>query len=149
MPAEQQIVHDAFVRARAQHPAMADDGVLVMALMASLNSLNTRDRSTSVIGEYRPQEHPTIATLVNVVMARNDGDVDAARTRAVGYILLAHHLVDAMIVQKASERRMRSVTPKWSTVLSLILGDEERLDVVDHLSDDGEVPYGLVTSLYI
>ncbi len=148
MPAEQQIVHDAFVRARAQHPTLAEDDVLVMALMASLYSLNTRDRRNAVIGEYRPQEHPTIATLVNVAMTRNDGDVDAARSCAVAYILLAHHLVDAMIV-RASEKRTRTSTPKWSTVLALILSDEERLDVVDHLSDNGEIPYGIVTSLYI
>lgn len=82
--------------------------------------------------------------LVSEAMTRCSDDLDLAARKTCEYLHLSHRLVGML-----ESRAGRGDAPlSWRVVLTLVLCDSDRLDVVDHLSPDGVIPLELVESMY-
>ena len=130
---------------RARNEGISDPSALEMALMIELGTQHAVSGSRGVLSGYNPSLAPHVSTLVSAVMRRCDGDASHAVHMACRYVLLAHHISDVL----HSKSRTPRTSPRWTTVLSILLGDEDRLDVVDHLSQGGEIPLELVAAMYL
>jgi len=142
---KEQLVRRAFNRTRQEQPQLSEPDALVLALMTAMSYLKG-SAATGIVAEFRPSERPYVTAAVNAAFARTDTTSNAI-TKAVQYVLLAHHLTDIFTMRASS--RERAPIPKWTTILTLMLSDEERLDVVDHLSPDGVIPMELVETIYV
>lgn len=133
-------------RVRAQH-GIPDADALVLALTTNLGTHNGKSGHSGVIGGYDKATHASVAALVEDTMRRSDGDVARATLMSCEYLRFAHYLTDRMLLKR--RKTGRGVSPSWSTVLTLLISDTERLDVVDHLSTDGVIPVELVAAMYL
>lgn len=143
--------HDELIRTldyvRARNEGISDPSALEMALMTELGSQHAVSSSRGVIGGYSPSLAPHVATLVSTVMRRCEGELPRAAQMAHHYVLLAHHISDVLVEHSNPHEALAS--PRWTTVLTILLGDEDRLDVVDHLSQGGEIPLDLIVAMYV
>lgn len=132
---------------RARNEGISDPSALEMALMIELGSKYAISSSRGVLGGYNPSLSPHVATLVSTVMRRCEGELQPAAQMASHYVLLACHISDVLVAQSKPHEALAS--PRWTTVLTILLGDEDRLDVVDHLSQGGEIPLDLIVAMYV
>lgn len=132
---------------RTRNEGISDPSALEMALMAELGSQHAVSSSRGVLSGYNPSLAPHVATLVSTVMRRCEGEMLRATQMACHYVLLAHHISDVLVAQSKPHKALAS--PRWTTVLTILLGDEDRLDVVDHLSQGGEIPLDLIVAMYV
>lgn len=132
---------------RARNKGISDPSALEMALMVELGSQHAISSSRGVLGGYNPSLAPHVAALVSTVMRRCEGELPRAAQMACHYVLLAHHISDVLVAQSNPHAALAS--PRWTTVLRILLGDEDRLDVVDHLSQGGEIPLDLIVAMYV
>lgn len=142
---EYDVLKTTLASVRARHTDMTDTDALKMALMLSVGSdpLYNARNMRHAIGGYSPSLSPAMTALVATVMQRCHDDVDRAALMACEYLRLVHHISDTL---SASSRK---AGPQWTTVLTIFIGDEERLDVVDHFSVDGDIPVELAAALYV
>mgnify|MGYP001478996457 CR=1 FL=1 len=142
-------VRASYTRLLEQNADMTDRSALEMALLFNIPMPSTsKYQKRNTVGGFNPSYRAPVSELVGVVIRRTGGDSQRAMVMACEYLGLAFHL--STHINRAHNLVSRTqVLTRWTTILSLVLSDEDRLDVVDHLSSDGIIPLELVSAMYV